>query len=208
MLEDPRTTGGLHPVGAILPKLEQWSSRPWGGLVFHATQIIIGHGCFGHYLCYIGSEPNSDCHHCGSRDDTAQHTLKFCPAWAEQRVVLVVAIGDDLSFSAIIVATLASEKSWKAFYSFVTSECHRRRRPRRRGKARVDIVLAWPTEELRELVEAGREAALPIEGRGKLGREGEVLPFPPEPRDNTGAGEGYVLLPLPIEGTGEIDGGS
>lgn len=76
-LEDPRNTVGLCTVGAILPVLEQWLSIPWGGLIFYATQVITDHGCFGQYLCRIGKEPSSDCHHCDNHNDTAQHTLEF-----------------------------------------------------------------------------------------------------------------------------------
>ncbi|XP_011867138.1 PREDICTED: uncharacterized protein LOC105561615, partial [Vollenhovia emeryi] len=76
------TTPGLRVVGAIRPLLDQWVDRGWGGLSFRMTQVLTGHGCFGHYLCRIGREQNSGCHHCPAEDDTAQHTLGECPAWA------------------------------------------------------------------------------------------------------------------------------
>lgn len=58
----------------------------WRGVI-RAVQIFMGHGCFGDYLCHIGREEDACCHHCDANEDTAQHTLKFCPAWmAERRV--------------------------------------------------------------------------------------------------------------------------
>ena len=47
----------------------------------------------------IGREETPGCHHCGdSPEDTVEHTVAVCPAWAEHRRVLVAAIGGgDLS---------------------------------------------------------------------------------------------------------------
>ncbi|XP_070162505.1 uncharacterized protein [Polyergus mexicanus] len=51
----------------------------------------------------------------GGDEDTAQHTLEVCPAWAEERHVLVNVIGDiDFSLSSIVAAMLESEESWRA----------------------------------------------------------------------------------------------
>ncbi|KAG5315042.1 SETMR methyltransferase, partial [Pseudoatta argentina] len=85
-LENDPPTMGARTVEAILPCLEQWIGRGWGGLSFHTTQMLTGHGCFGEYLCRIGKEPTASCHHCDGDRDTAQHTLE---AWAGERGVLV-----------------------------------------------------------------------------------------------------------------------
>ncbi|KAG5324763.1 PO14 protein, partial [Pseudoatta argentina] len=82
-LENGPPTTGVRTVEAILPCLEEWVGRGWGGLSFHATQVLTRHGCFGEYLCRIGKEPNARCHHCDGDWDTAQHTLEACPAWRE-----------------------------------------------------------------------------------------------------------------------------
>ncbi|KMQ88117.1 reverse transcriptase, partial [Lasius niger] len=62
--------------------------RHHGRMSFHLTQVLVGHGCFGEYLHKIGKELTAQCHHCDEKRDTAQHTLEFCPAWAEERRAL------------------------------------------------------------------------------------------------------------------------
>ncbi|XP_046974740.1 uncharacterized protein LOC124541011, partial [Vanessa cardui] len=101
---------------------EEWLTRSHGALSFRLTQVLTGHGCFGRYLCRIGREPTSQCHHCGDgRDDTALHTLAECPAWAEQRRDLVAAVGvaaGNLSLPAVVSAMVRSEAGWSAVATF------------------------------------------------------------------------------------------
>jgi c-di-AMP phosphodiesterase-like protein len=44
--------------------------------------MLTGHGVFGEYLLKIGREVTSICHHRREEEDTAQHTLEFCPSGA------------------------------------------------------------------------------------------------------------------------------
>ncbi|KAG5314924.1 PO11 protein, partial [Pseudoatta argentina] len=111
---DPPTTGA-RTVEAILPCLEQWIGRGWGGLSFHATQVLTGHGCFGEYLCRIGKELTASCHHCDGDRDNAQHTLEACPAWAGERGVLIQEIGKDLSLPVVVKEMVGRENAWRAF---------------------------------------------------------------------------------------------
>jgi hypothetical protein len=46
--------------------------------------MLTGYGVFGEYLLTIGRELTSICHHCGEEEDTAQHTLEFCPGVVEE----------------------------------------------------------------------------------------------------------------------------
>ncbi|XP_072938863.1 uncharacterized protein [Epargyreus clarus] len=93
--------------------------RRHGSLTFRLVQVLSGHGCFGKYLCRIARrEPTTQCHHCSSDEDTAQHTLEECPAWDSQRRVLVAAVGPDLSLPAVVKAIVVSAGSWKAVKSF------------------------------------------------------------------------------------------
>jgi len=66
----------------VQPRLDRWLGRRWGGLTYRATQIITGHDCFGKFLCCIGRERTTRCHHCGALEDSAQHTLEECPGRA------------------------------------------------------------------------------------------------------------------------------
>ncbi|KAJ0183944.1 hypothetical protein K1T71_000367 [Dendrolimus kikuchii] len=71
----------LAAIEAVRPVLQDWTGRRHGTLTFRLTQVLSGHGCFGRYLCRIGREPTSGCHHCNIGDeDTALHTLQECPA--------------------------------------------------------------------------------------------------------------------------------
>ena len=42
--------------------------------------MLTGHGVFGEFLLRIRREATSICHHCKEEEDTARHTLEFCPA--------------------------------------------------------------------------------------------------------------------------------
>jgi len=80
---------GKRVVEATRPMLERWLERPHGTLTFRLTQVLSGHGCFGEYLCNKARrERTARCHSCGGEEDTAQHTLGTCPAWAMQRRAL------------------------------------------------------------------------------------------------------------------------
>ncbi|XP_018372824.1 PREDICTED: uncharacterized protein LOC108767419 [Trachymyrmex cornetzi] len=116
----------------ILPCLE-WAGMGWGGLSFHLTQVFTGHRCFGEYLCRIGKEPTTQCHHCDEPRGTAQHTLEFCPTWAEERGVLRREVEEDLSLTAVVRAMVGREGAWTAVSSFCSSG-RKRRREEGRGR--------------------------------------------------------------------------
>ncbi|XP_071579869.1 uncharacterized protein [Temnothorax nylanderi] len=82
----------------------------------HSPEVFTGHGCFGGYLCRIGKEAATNCHHCDEVRDTAQHTV--CPAWAEQRRVLQREVGNDLSLPAIVAVMVENKTKWRAFLAF------------------------------------------------------------------------------------------
>lgn len=94
--------------------------RCHGTLTFRLTQVLTGHGCFGKYLCQVaGREPTTDCHHCDSGlEDTAEHTVRECTAWTNERAELTAAIGVDLSLHAIFLAMVSSRDGWTAVKNF------------------------------------------------------------------------------------------
>ncbi|KAJ0175140.1 hypothetical protein K1T71_009281 [Dendrolimus kikuchii] len=112
-------SAGLATIEAVRPVLQDWTKRRHGTLTFRLTQVLSGHGCFGRYLCRLGREPTSGCHHCDTGDeDTALHTLQVCPAWAEQRQDLVAITGLDLSLPAVVRTMVGSRTGWDAVSSF------------------------------------------------------------------------------------------
>lgn len=152
-------TAGHLTIAAVRPILKKWVQRKFGTITFRLVQILSGHGCFGKYLHKIaGKETNSSCHSCGCIEDTAQHTLEVCPAWASERSALRAIIGFDLSLPAVVKAMVSSERSWTAVTSFCESimsqkeaaerlrennplsDACRRRRPGRRRQAYADLM--------------------------------------------------------------------
>lgn len=112
-------TAGHWTITGVRECLAEWVTRQHGSLSFRLTQILSGHGCFGRYLHKVAErEQSSRCHHCEADEDTAQHTLQFCPAWEEQRVVLVAEIGADLELPAIVQSMVSSATAWEAVAAF------------------------------------------------------------------------------------------
>ena len=109
---------GDRAVDAIRPILPRWLGRSWGGLTYRLTQVLTGHGSFGRYLCRIGKERTTECHHCGHPEDTAQHTLAECPAFGVQRGVLIGVIGADLSLPAVVSEMVGRREAWAAAVTF------------------------------------------------------------------------------------------
>ncbi|XP_029172267.1 uncharacterized protein LOC114941449 [Nylanderia fulva] len=113
-----RPRAGVRAVQAIQPVLQDWLSRK-PGLSYRVVQVLTGHGCFGEYLHdKARKEPSRRCHHCAEVRDTAQHTVEFCPAWADQRRALTSAIGGDLGLPSMVKAMLESQQKWEAVASF------------------------------------------------------------------------------------------
>uniref|UniRef100_A0A2H1WNZ5 SFRICE_012564 n=1 Tax=Spodoptera frugiperda TaxID=7108 RepID=A0A2H1WNZ5_SPOFR len=111
-LSQPRA--GLAVIAAVSPLFEEWLERRHGVLTYRLTQVLTGHGSFGRFLFLIGREETPGCHHCEDRpEDTVEHTVAVCPAWAEHRQVLRDVVGDgDLSRPALVQAMVRSERDW------------------------------------------------------------------------------------------------
>ncbi|XP_071571278.1 uncharacterized protein [Temnothorax nylanderi] len=98
--------------------LQAWVDRACGGFIFRLMQMLTGHGYFGDYLCRIRRKRMTRYHYCGDDRDMAQHTLEVCPAWVQERRVLVNQVNENLSLPRIIVAMLEREDSWRTVLSF------------------------------------------------------------------------------------------
>ncbi|XP_033317428.1 uncharacterized protein LOC117215104 [Bombus bifarius] len=82
------------------------------------TQVLTGHGTFGEYLLRIRREVTSTFHHCEKEEDTAQHTLEFCPTWEEPRHVLRLVIGESMAPEAVVEAMLRGQQEYIAVRSY------------------------------------------------------------------------------------------
>ncbi|KAJ0182645.1 hypothetical protein K1T71_002014 [Dendrolimus kikuchii] len=95
----PRFMGAADALSRFLPNL----GGPGAPCRKLFEGVLTGHGCFGRYLCRIGREPTTGCHHCrDSFEDTALHTRQVCSVWEEERRALVASVGLDLSLSAVV----------------------------------------------------------------------------------------------------------
>jgi hypothetical protein len=124
--------------------------------------MLTGHEVFGEYLLRIQREVTSICHHCGEEEDTAQLTLKFCPAWAEARRVLQLDIGESLAPEAVIEAILRGPSEYNA----VRSYCERvmlvkERAERNRERARDPSRAPRRRQRQRDLARHGNAAPPP-----------------------------------------------
>ncbi|XP_048001431.1 uncharacterized protein LOC125238201 [Leguminivora glycinivorella] len=132
---------GTRTIGAILPVMEDWLGRRRGVLTYRLTQVVTGHGCFGHYLHRIGREPSTQCLDCGVEDDTAQHTLEECSRCPVERAALVAATGlVDLSLHSVIGAMLSSERRWDAVASFCEDVMSQKEAAEREREAAADAL--------------------------------------------------------------------
>uniref|UniRef100_A0A2H1W4U7 SFRICE_029163 n=1 Tax=Spodoptera frugiperda TaxID=7108 RepID=A0A2H1W4U7_SPOFR len=117
-LSQPRA--GLAVIAAVSPLIEEWLEKRHGVLIYRLTQVLTGHGSFSRFLFLIGREETPGCHHCEDRpEDTVEHTVVECPAWAEHRCVLRDVVDDgDLSRPALVQAMVRSEGEWDAVSHF------------------------------------------------------------------------------------------
>lgn len=115
---------GKRLIGAIRPILDKWINRKHGGMTYRVTQILTDHGCFGKYLHGIGKEESTACHHCGSRIDTAAHTLEECPAWREERQIIQNIVGNNLSLPTLIEKMVETEEAWRSTVTFCERIMH------------------------------------------------------------------------------------
>ncbi|XP_020298777.1 uncharacterized protein LOC109863012 [Pseudomyrmex gracilis] len=109
---------GLRVREAVDPVLNRWLGRAHGELTFYLTQILTGHGSFGDYLFRIRKADTPACPHCPSAENSAQHTLEECPAWAQERAAVRAHSGDNLSLSAVVSAMLRDAGCWRAIVAF------------------------------------------------------------------------------------------
>lgn len=139
-LERPNTPAEFTKL-AIVPRFDTWLSRESGGITFHMTQMLTGHGCFGKFLFRIGKKMDASCDFCGEDVHDVYHTLRACPAWDPQRIRLKRSLGlaRDFSIGDIVDSILDVENNWVAFSAFVENVMREKKdEERRRERARRD----------------------------------------------------------------------
>lgn len=127
---------GKRTITAIRPLLVRWMARDHGEVNYYVTQILTGHGSFGHYLWRIGRRSTAKCFHCPSNDDTLEHTISECPAWDNLRFDLINKFGmgylDRLTLDLIVNKILVNKENWLNFSHFAVSVMKRKEEEERR----------------------------------------------------------------------------
>ncbi|XP_012220342.2 uncharacterized protein [Linepithema humile] len=139
---------GRWTTHAIQPCLPEWVDRRGRGLGFHLTQALTGHGCFGDYLCRIGKEHTTKCHHCAAGRDSAQHTLTECEAWSGVRRALTAVVGENLSLPALVRTMLEGKDNWKAVSDFCDVVMLRKEEAERVKREEMEEMDAIPPPSL------------------------------------------------------------
>nr|XP_012231370.1 PREDICTED: uncharacterized protein LOC105677372 [Linepithema humile] len=129
---DRRGTSGTRTSLAVLPHFADWYSRREGHTTCHCTQILLEHGCFKAYLFKIRRADSPNCEHCSEEQDTAQHTLEFCPAWEQERAELrgELECDEDLDLTEVVRRILEDIRKWRAFNKFCSNVPQDDRTPR------------------------------------------------------------------------------
>ena len=104
----------------LIRDLGAWHRRKHGGVNFHLTQVLSGHGCFNSYLHRIGKAPSPLCSHCDLQEDTAGHTLFQCPVWSPQRERLLASLQRyELTEETLVPTMLENPEQWRLIQEFV-----------------------------------------------------------------------------------------
>lgn len=103
----------------LVKDVRQWTKRKHGECNFHLTQMLTGHGCFGHYLHRFKKRLDPRCVDCGAAVDDAEHTIFRCDRWWWQRRVLEVQTGADMEPETIVGSMLRCRDNWNAVNAFV-----------------------------------------------------------------------------------------
>lgn len=127
---------GKKTITTIRPFLVRWIARDHGEVNYYVTQMLTGHGSFGHYLWRIGRRPTAKCFHCPSNDDTLEHTISECPAWDNWRFDLIHKLGmgyqDRLTLDLVVNKILINKVNWLSLSHFAVSVLKRKEEEERR----------------------------------------------------------------------------
>ena len=138
----------MRPHRGVRAVLLNWEACIYRGgvpLTYWTTQMLTGPGVFGEFLLRIRREATSICHHCKKEEDTAQHTLEFCPAWEEPRRILRLAIGERLAPEAVVEAMMRGHQEFIAVRSYCEQVMRVKVRAERDRETRQDPVrLPYP----------------------------------------------------------------
>ncbi|CAB0031897.1 unnamed protein product [Trichogramma brassicae] len=69
----------------LIPNIRVWIERRHGGLNYHLTQLLTGHGFFKHHSRRYDYNQSAQCPVCPSSIENAEHVFYHCPRFSEER---------------------------------------------------------------------------------------------------------------------------
>ena len=100
--------------------IKPWLDRQHGGLSFHLTQMLTGHGVFGTFLKRIKKMEDATCWYGCECVDDPEHTLSFCEHWHEERSELAetLEIEGVIDPEICMREAMTSKLKWEALERF------------------------------------------------------------------------------------------
>lgn len=103
---------------AIWKHFDEWMRRSHGGMNYHLTQLLTGHGCFISYLQCIRKVESAMCKYCGRFVDNAEHTWMICEERNSERDNMKVALNVPIDMDKIVVAICTKKDTWQVVNTF------------------------------------------------------------------------------------------
>jgi len=79
----------------VIGNIRKWYSCKHGQASYFLTQVLIGHGSFGHYLKRFKIRKNDNIKLLRAANDTVEHAVCNCDAWFNARRTLCIYLGID-----------------------------------------------------------------------------------------------------------------
>lgn len=103
-----------HHTRECIPDITRWTSRKHGEVNRHLTQILSGFGFLRAYQHRVGNAESPTCPTCPAEQETADHVLRICPRFDEERRPLRRADGSYPTLRELCDDMCASEVVWQA----------------------------------------------------------------------------------------------
>lgn len=99
----------------LIPNIKKWKDRKHGELSYQLTQVLSGHGCFRDYLYKKRASSNLS-YDCAAIDDIG-NAVFVCPRWAEERSVIAILVGEDVTVNNLLNSMLEDGEKWRGIQS-------------------------------------------------------------------------------------------
>lgn len=104
----------------LIPRIKPWMEREHGGVGYHLSQFLTGHGAFGSYLYRIGKADTPNCLTCaGGVEESPEHAIFVCPRYNDERVDLASGMS-TLSADNLIARMCANKDFWSMANAMIT----------------------------------------------------------------------------------------